>query len=161
VITHIDLTLPVELILFAIFFALLNVLFYRPASAVFRQRNQQIEAGQRAAEEAQRRAEETAREVQRQLDAARVEAQGLIAAANKDAGAQRQRLMDEARQQADALAQQAREGIQEERRAAVELVRREAAPLAILVASKVTEQPLDTQANRELADRAVAEAGGG
>lgn len=154
--TYFDLTFFVQLILFGVFFYLLNVLFYQPASRIFRERSERIEAGVRAADESRRRAEETGREVQRQLDEARAEAQRLIAAAGRDAGARRQTLMTQAQQQADALIAQAQEEIRAERLAAVDQLRREAAALAILVASRVAGRSLDSMANRAVAEQAVA-----
>lgn len=158
---HFDLTLIVQVILFLAFLAILNRVFYRPIAALTLQRAERIEAGQRAAEESRRRAEETQREVQRQLDAARAEAQRMIAAVNKDVAAQRQTLMDQAKEQADAMVGQARDEIRSERQAAIEDLRREAIPLAMLVASKVVGRKFDNAADRDIAGKAVAAASGG
>lgn len=157
---HIDLTLIVEVVLFLLFLWVLNRVFYQPISAIFQQRSARVEAGLRAAEESQRRAEETQREVQRQLDQARQEAQGLMAAAHKEADAERRTLMEQAKGEADTLLRSARQDIQRERDAAVEQVRRETGAIAILVASKAVGASMDTAANRDLAERAIAEAGG-
>ncbi len=157
---HIDLTLPIELILFLLFLWILNLVFYRPLAAIFRERNARLEAGLRAAEQSQSRAEETQREVRRLLDQARAEAQGVIAAANKEAGTQRQSLMAEARSEADVLLQQAQAEIQRERQAAVEDLRRAVAPLAVLAASQAVGSSLDSEASRQVADRTISEAGG-
>ncbi len=156
-IIHLDATLIIEVILFGIFLALLNRVFYRPISALIQQRAARVEAGQRADEESQRRTEETRQEIQRQLDQARAEAQGLIAAVTKDVAAQRQAMMAQAKDEADA---QAQEAIRGERQAAIEQLRRETGQIAILAASKVVGVSLDTAANRELADRAAADADG-
>ncbi len=159
-IIHLDATLIIEVILFVIFLALLNRLFYQPLSTVIQQRAEHVEGGLRADEESQRRAEETRQEVQRQIDQARAEAQGLMAAVTKDVAAQRQALMAQAKDEADAQVRQAQEAIRRERQAAIDELRREAGQLAILAASKVIGVSLDTAANRELADRAVADVGG-
>lgn len=153
---HIDLTLPVEVILFLLFLWILNRIFYQPLSALLRQRAERIEAGLRAAEESQRRAEETRQEVQRRLDQARAEAQGLIAAAHKEMEARRREMVEAAKTEANALLDQARAEIQSERDAAVGQLRQETAALAILVASKAVGRPLDTAANRAVAERSVA-----
>ncbi|HZS92999.1 MAG TPA: F0F1 ATP synthase subunit B [Chloroflexota bacterium] len=156
---HIDFTLIVQVASFLIFFALLRSILYRPLAAVFQERAKRIEQGLRAAEEAQRRAEETQREVKRRLDQARQEAQAQIAAAVREVGAQRQEMMARAKAEADAVLAEAQAEIQRERQAAVEALRREVVPLAILAASRVAGRSLDTPAARDLADRAVAEAG--
>jgi len=160
VIIHIDLTFIVELLLFGGFFFLLNRVFYGPFLAVSRQRATQIDAGVRAAEESQRRAEETARLVQLQLDGARAEAQGIIAAANKTAATHRQTLLEEAKAETDVVLEKARGEIRAERVAAVEQVRAEVAPLAVLIAARVTDGALDTQDNHQKAERIVAAQGG-
>jgi len=159
-IIHLDATLIIEVILFVIFLALLNRLFYQPLSTVIQQRAEHVEEGLRADEESQRRAEETRQEVRRQIEQARAEAQGLMAAVTKDVAAQRQALMAQAKDEADAQVRQAQEAIRHERQAAIDELRRESGQLAILAASKVIGVSLDTAANRELADRAVADVGG-
>lgn len=158
-IIHIDATAIVEVVSFLVFLWLLNVILYQPLLAVFRQRSGRVEAGLRAAEESNRRAEETRREVERRLNQARVEAQGAIAAATKEAGAQRQTLLAQARAQGEALTQQAQEEIRRERAAAVETLQREIVPLAVLAASRVAGRSLDNESARATAERAVAEAG--
>jgi F-type H+-transporting ATPase subunit b len=160
VIIHLDATLPIEVATFLLFFWLLKRLFYQPVADIARQRAERIEAGLRAAEESQRRAEETQRAVQRQLDAARAEARTIIAAAGKDAEAERQALMARAREEAETLLQQARVEIQHERQAAVDRLRREAGALALLAATRVVGNALDTAANRERADKVIADLAG-
>ncbi|MCA1599114.1 MAG: F0F1 ATP synthase subunit B [Chloroflexi bacterium] len=157
---YLDLTIIVQVILFLLFLALLNVVFYQPLAKIFRERDARVEAGQRAAEESRRLSEETQREVRSQLDAARVEAQGVIGAATKDAAAQRQALMEQAQAQANTLIEQARQEIRSERDAVLDQLRRETSALAILVASRVAGRSLDNAANREVAESAVAAGSG-
>ena len=159
-IIHLDATLPIEVATFLVFFWVLKWLFYQPVAAIARERSERIEAGLRAAEESQRRAEQTQREVQRQLDEARAEARTIIAAAGKDAEAERQALMARAREEAETLLQQARVEIQRERQAAVDRLRREAGALAVLAASRIVGNSLDTAANRERADKVIADLAG-
>jgi F-type H+-transporting ATPase subunit b len=159
VIIHIDLTAVTEVVSFLVFLWLLNLILYQPLMAIFRQRSERVDAGLRAAEESNRRADETRQEVERRLNAARVEAQSIIAAATRDAATQRQSLLEQARAQGESLVQQAQEEIRQERAVAVEALRREAVPLAILAASRVVGSSLDSEANRAVADRAIAEAG--
>jgi F-type H+-transporting ATPase subunit b len=160
VITHLDATLIVQIILFGVFFWVLRGVLFRPLLAIFRQRAAIIEAGLRAAEESQRRVEETQREVQRRLDQARADAQGLIAAAIKEAGARRQELIAAAKAEADVLLRQAQEEIRLERETAIAELRRSVGSIAILAASYAVGIPLDAPAIHELADSAVAEVSG-
>ena len=153
-IIHIDLTLSSNFCCSV--FLPLNRMFYQPFLAVSRQRTARIEAGVQAAEESQRRAEETARQVRLQLDGARAEAQGLIAASARDAATHRQHLLAEAKGEADALVESARGDIRSERDAAVQQVRAEVAPLAALIAARVTDGALDPAATRQAAESIMA-----
>jgi F-type H+-transporting ATPase subunit b len=159
VITHLDLTLIIQVILFVAFLAVLNRLFYKPMATVLQTRAGRVEAGLRAAEESQRQTEEAQREVQRQLEEARAQARGIIAAAGKAAEEQRQALLAQARTEADALIAHARTEIQRERQAAVADLQRQVSQIAILAASKVVGKPLDSAAHRALAERTVDEVG--
>ena len=156
---HIDWTLITQIIAFIAFLWFLNRVFGKSIAALLRQRADRIEAGLRAAEENQRRAEHMQHETQRQLDAARAEAQNILAAAGKAAEAQRQTLNAQARGEADALVQRTQAEIQRERQAAVDELRREAGRLAVVAASRLIRDALDARTSRELADKAIVDIG--
>lgn len=149
-----------EIITFVVVIYILWRLVGRTLTTMLSQRSDRIEQGLRAAEENQRRAAEAQAESQRQLDQAQAEARAIMESAGKAAEAQGQALMAQAKLDADALVQRAQATIQRERQAAVDELRREAGRLAILAAGKIVSTSLDEQANRELADQAIADVEG-
>lgn len=156
-----DWTLIVEIITFVIFFYLLFRWMQPMLGKMLTQRATRIEEEQRLATERLQRAEQMQRETQQQLDQARTEAQNIVAQAHRAAQVQRDTLMEQARRDAETLVRRAENAIQRERQLAVDELRREASRLAILAATRVVRQSLDPAANRALADRTIADVGGG
>lgn len=122
-----------------------------------------VEAREQALEDAinaaKRDREEAARllaEHRAQLDAARGEAQKLIADARVAADRVRAELIEQAHaEQANMLAR-ARQEIETQKTKAIAELRREAVDLAIAGASKVIERNLDQASNRELVEKFLA-----
>jgi len=146
---------------FIVFVYALWRLTARPVGKILRQRGQRIETGLRTAEENIRGAQEAQRETEQQLARARAESQSIIESANKAAVVQRQALVEQAQRDADALVARARDAIGRERQAAVDVLRREAGRAAVEAARRVLDRSLDANANRELADRTIADVGRG
>jgi F-type H+-transporting ATPase subunit b len=107
-----------------------------------------IDAAKRDRDEAQRLLEEH----QRQIDAARGEAQKLIADGRAVAEKMRTDLIEQTRQEQQTMLERARREIETEKERAVAQLRREAVNLAIAGASKVIEQNLDNTKNRQLVE---------
>jgi F-type H+-transporting ATPase subunit b len=107
-----------------------------------------IDAAKRDRDEAQRLLEEH----QRQIDAARGEAQKLIADGRAVAEKMRADLVEQTRQEQQTMLERARREIETEKERAVAQLRREAVNLAIAGASKVIEQNLDNTKNRQLVE---------
>jgi F-type H+-transporting ATPase subunit b len=107
-----------------------------------------IDNAKRDREEAQRLLEEH----QRQIEAARGEAQKLIADGRAIAEKMRNDMIEQTHQEQQALLERARREIETERERAVAQLRREAVNLAIAGASKVIEQNLDSTKNRQLVE---------
>lgn len=104
-------------------------------------------------EDAARQRAETEKllEEQRQLLAsARMDAQSLIADAQKDAERVRRETLDRARAEQDEILTRAKRDIEDERVRAIESLRREAVDLAIAAASKLVEKRLDSQEDRRI-----------
>lgn len=91
------------------------------------------------------------------LDKARREAAALLASAQEQAGRERARIVTEAREEYDRIVDRGRAQIEQETRAALQQVRQAAAGLALDVAGKVIRKNLDQPAQRELAERFVAD----
>lgn len=123
-----------------------------------------VEAREKALEDAiasaKRDREEAARlleEHRRQIDAARADAQRLIAEGAKAGEKIRAEMIEEARHQQQDILDRARQEIGAERDRAIAELRREAVELAIKGASKVLEQNLDDQANRKIVEEFLAD----
>lgn len=118
-----------------------------------------VEAREKALEEAitaaKRDREEAAKlleEHRRQIDAARADAQRLIAEGGKAGEKIRTEMIEEARRQQQEILERARQEIGIERDRAIAELRREAVDLAIRGASKVIERNLDDDTNRKIVE---------
>lgn len=107
-----------------------------------------IDAAKRDRDEAQRLLEEH----RRQIDAARGEAQKLIADGRAVAEKMRTDLLEQTHHEQQTMLERARREIETEKERAVAQLRREAVNLAIAGASKVIEQNLDNTKNRQLVE---------
>ena len=108
-----------------------------------------------AIEGAKRDREEAARvlgEHRQQLDGARAEAQRMIAEARAVAEKSRAELLENTQQDQQEMLERARRDIGVERDKAIAELRREAVDLAIAGASKVVEQNLDSDKNRNIVE---------
>jgi F-type H+-transporting ATPase subunit b len=119
-----------------------------------------VEAREKALEDAiaaaKRDREEAAKlleEHRRQIDAARADAQRLIAEGGKAGEKIRTEMIEEARRQQQEILDRARQEIGVERDRAIAELRREAVDLAIRGASKVIERNLDDDTNRKIVER--------
>jgi F-type H+-transporting ATPase subunit b len=107
-----------------------------------------IDNAKRDREEAQRLLQEH----QRQIEAARGDAQKLIAEGRAVAEKMRNDMVEQTRQEQQAMLERVRREIETEKERAVAQLRREAVNLAIAGASKVIEQNLDNTKNRQLVE---------
>jgi F-type H+-transporting ATPase subunit b len=98
-------------------------------------------------------------EQQAQLDAARGEGQRFIADARAIAEKMRADMLEQTRKEQADLLDRARRDIEGERDKAIAQLRREAVELAILGASKVIEENLDSDKNRKLVEGYLASIG--
>jgi F-type H+-transporting ATPase subunit b len=146
-----------QLIGFAILLVLLRFVAFKPFMRMMDERSRRVREGLEAAEKMKEQAAQSDVAVQKRLDEARQEGQGLIGQAQQIAS----RLQDEARQQArtegEALLARARNEIQLERDEAIAHIRREFADLTITAAEKVINQSLDKKAHERLIEEVLAE----
>ena len=98
-------------------------------------------------------------EQQRALDASRGEAQKFIADARGVAEKMRAELLEQTRKEQGDLLERARRDIEGERDKAIAQLRREAVELAIVGASKVIEENLDSDKNRKLVESYLSSIG--
>lgn len=149
--------LAFQIINFLLLVFLLHRLLYRPVLNMLDQRRERIREGQEAAERAQTEAEQLRQDYERQLEESRAHARKIM----DDAAAAAERLRDESVANAQQEAQRILDRGREELRAEIEQARRELrqeiASLSVTVAGKLIQDSLDTEKNRELAARLIAD----
>jgi F-type H+-transporting ATPase subunit b len=140
------------LAIFVVLLIILSKFAYKPLLASVEARERAL---QEALDKAQRDREEAARvlaEHRQQLDAARGEAQKLIAEGRATAEKLRADLLEQTRGQQQEMLDRARRDIETAKTNAIADLRREAVDLAIAGAGKVIERNLDSDANRKLVE---------
>lgn len=144
------------LAIFVVLLIILSKFAYKPLLASVEERERSL---QDALDKAQRDREESARvlaEHRQQLDAARGEAQKLIAEGRATAEKLRTDLLEQTRLQQQEMLDRARRDIDTAKTNAIADLRREAVDLAIAGAGKVIERNLDSDANRRLVESYLA-----
>lgn len=144
------------LIVFILLFGILGWLAFPKILAAVEAREKALED---AIESAKRDREEAARvlaEHRAALDASRGEAQKIIVDARAAGERVRTELVEQAHAEQASILARARQEIESEKTKAIMELRKEAVDLAIAGASKVIEQNLDQQSNRELVEKFLA-----
>lgn len=144
------------LVIFLILFAILAKLVLPKILAAVEAREKALED---AIEGAKRDREEASRmlaDQQRQIEAARAEAQKLIVEGRQTGEKLRADMIEDTHQQQQGMLERARREIEMEKERAIAEMRREAVELAIAGASKVIEKNLDDQSNRKIVESFLA-----
>jgi F-type H+-transporting ATPase subunit b len=156
---NLDKSLIIQAVNFGLLLVVLWRFLYRPLLAQMEERTQAIrkslEEAQAARAEAQREREEHAAKIQ----AAYAEAQGIRAAALKDAADEQRRLVDAARAEAARLVASARQEMDQDVRRARQALREEVADLAIAVSERLIKKSLNDADHRRVIDDAIARMG--
>ena len=139
-----------------LFFFLKKFLFGR-VNAMLEKRAQMVQADMDEAKQHAADAEKLKNAYEETLSGAKQEAKQIIATAEQNAHAQGSEITAKAQQQADTLLKEA----QKERRQTLDGVQGEIADLALAAASKLMEQKVDDQTNRELVNAFLSEEGAG
>lgn len=156
-IIDVNLTSVLSLVIFLITAALVWRLALGPLTRIIEAREAKIQAGIRAAEEAERRLAEVQAEVTRTLEEARAQAREIIARARAEAAAEAEELRARARRDAEAQVERARNEIDAERDRAVLEARAQLGALVVEAASRVIGEVLDERVHRRLVEDALAE----
>jgi F-type H+-transporting ATPase subunit b len=144
------------LIIFVLLLVVLSKYAFKPMLAAVEAREAAL---QEAIDKAARDRDEAARvlaEHKAQLDAARGEAQRLIADGRAAGEKMRSEMLDATRAQQAELLERAKRDIEGEKTRAIAELRREAIDLAIAGASKIIERNLDDAGNRSLVEGFLA-----
>ncbi|MDE3172823.1 MAG: F0F1 ATP synthase subunit B [Gemmatimonadota bacterium] len=141
------------LLIFLVLFFLLSKLAFKPITAAVEAREKSLEEALAAAKRDRDEAARLLADHKQQLDAARGEAQKVIADARAVAEKLRNDVLEKSRAEQTAIIERAAQEIQREKERAVAELRREAVEMAILGASRVIEENLDSDKNRRLVEQ--------
>ena len=140
------------LIIFLILMFVLSKFAFKPLFAAVEAREKALEEAIAGAKRDRDEAAQLMSQQRVQLEAARTEAQAIIADSRATAERMRGDLLAQTKQQQEEMLEQARRVIDSERGAAVAQLRREAVDLAIAGASRVIEKNLDSAGNRQIVE---------
>jgi F-type H+-transporting ATPase subunit b len=154
-----DWSLLIQAVNFLLLLFLLTKLLYRPLLAKMNERTQAIQKSLDEAQQARAEAQKERDEFAAKIQAAYAEAQGIRAAALKDAADEQRRLVDAARTEAARLVASARQEMDQDVRRARQELRQEVANLAITVAEKLIKKSLNDADHRRVVDDAIARMG--
>jgi F-type H+-transporting ATPase subunit b len=145
--------------IFLILFFILRRFAFGPITAAVEAREKALEAAIDAAKADREAAAKLLAEHQAQIDAARGEAQKLIADGRSVAEKMRGDLLEQTRHEQQEMLERARREIGSERDRAIAQLRKEAVDLALAGASKVIEQNLESAKNRQLVESYLSSIG--
>ena len=148
-------SLIVYLVNFVILLGVLYAVGYKPILRMLDQRSERIRESVETAERVRQEAANQQEEMEKRLQEARQEGQGLLAQAREMAERYREEEREKARQEAESFIARARDEIQRERDGAIEQVRRQFAELAIIAAEQVIERSLDPTTHRDIIEKVL------
>jgi F-type H+-transporting ATPase subunit b len=152
-----NLTFPVEIVVFLALLYLLSRYVFPPISNALKVRQQQIAQALSEAEAARREVDEARQKEKSDLADARRQAQEILDRAEKLGEELREELRQKGRQEQEAMITRARAELAQEREQAVSQLRRQVADLVLLATQKILEEELDQKRQRRLIDEALAE----
>ena len=149
------------LLIFVILFFILTKFAFGPLTAAVAAREKALEDAITAANRDREEAARLLEEQRRQIEAARNDAQRIIAEGRSTGEKMRADMLEQTRVQQNELLDRARREIEGEKVRAIAELRREAVDLAIAGAGKVIERNLDDDSNRRLVESFLAGLGPG
>jgi F-type H+-transporting ATPase subunit b len=152
-----NLTFPVEIVVFLVLLYLLSRYVFPPIDKALRTRQQLIARSLSEAEEARREVEEAKKKERADLAEARHQAQEILDRAQKLGEELREELRQKGREEQEAMLTRARAELAQEREKAVSQLRNQVADLVLLATTKVLQEELDPKRQRRLIDEALGE----
>ena len=145
--------------IFIILYVLLRKFAFGPITAAVEAREKALEDAIEGAKRDRDAAAKLLAEHQARIEAARGEAQKLIADGRAVAEKMRGDLLEQTRKEQQDMLARARNEIEREKERAIAQLRREAVDLALAGAGKVIEQNLESEKNRQLVERYLSSIG--
>jgi len=152
-----NLTFPVEIVVFLLLLYLLSRYVFPPIDKALRSRQQLIARSLSEAEEARREVEEAKKKERSDLAEARHQAQEILDRAQKLGEELREELRQKGREEQEAMLTRARAELAQEREKAVSQLRNQVADLVLMATTKVLQEELDPKRQRRLIDEALGE----
>jgi F-type H+-transporting ATPase subunit b len=152
-----NLTFPVEIVVFLFLLYLLSRYVFPPIDKALRARQQLIARSLSEAEEARREVEEARKKERADLAEARHQAQEILDRAQKLGEELREELRQKGREEQEAMLTRARAELAQEREKAVSQLRNQVADLVLMATTKVLQEELDPKRQRRLIDEALGE----
>jgi F-type H+-transporting ATPase subunit b len=140
------------LLIFVVLMFVLSKFAFGPLTKAVAARERSLQEALDAAKADRETAAKLLSEHQAGIEAARTDAQKIIADGRAVAEKMRSDLLEHTRKEQQDMLERARDEIENEKKKAIAQLRREAVELAIVGASKVIEQNLDSQKNRQLVE---------
>ena len=153
----INLTLVVQMLVFAAFVLFTMKLVWPPLSKALEERQEKIADGLSAAERGRKELELAQHRVKDDLKQAKVHAAEIIDKANKRASQIVEEAKEAAKREGQIQAKLAQEQIAQQVNHAKEELRKQVAKLAITGAEKILKREVDAKANSELLDNLIEE----
>ena len=150
-----------HLLNFAILFFILYRFLFPPVLRMLDERQQRIRESMERAETLRQESARAAEAVKAQLDEARREGQNIINNATQIAERLRTERQQQAQAEYEAILKRAQEDAAREREQAFAELRQHVADLAVLAAERIIHRQLDSNAQRQLVNEFLAEAGDG
>lgn len=143
------------LVAMVVLLLLLKRYAWKPVSKMMQDRADKIAHDLDSAEDARQKAQDLASQRQEQLQAARSDANGIIADAKTAAGLQRDQIVSDANTSAKAIKATATAQIEQERVEAMASVKNEVAELSVTIAQKIIQKELKLEDQKALIDAYV------
>ncbi|MGA8207778.1 MAG: F0F1 ATP synthase subunit B [Candidatus Dormiibacterota bacterium] len=152
-----NLTFPVEIVVFLVLLYLLSRYVFPPINKALRDRQMLIARSLSEAEAARREVEEARKKERADLAEARHQAQEILDRAQKLGEELREELRQKGREEQEAMLTRARAELAQEREKAVSQLRNQVADLVLMATTKVLQEELDPKRQRRLIDEALGE----
>jgi F-type H+-transporting ATPase subunit b len=148
-----------ELIAFILMILILGKYAYPRIIAAATEREGKIEAGLRAAQEAEDRLSKVQGQVEQTLEEARTQARDIITRSHGEATGDAAEVIAKARSDAEALIERARTEIGGERDRAIQDLRSEVSSLVVAATQVLLGETIDAKAHKRLIDDALTKVG--
>ena len=145
-----------QMVGFGILYFLLRRYLFGPVRAMLKARQEEVEAGLRAAEQARAEAARLSQERESFLAQARDEGRALVQKAVQESQVVRERLLAEAQAEREQTLARGRAMIEVERRQAIAELRQEVGDLALQAAARAIGAAMDENAHRRAIDDFIA-----